>query len=222
MLSKVETTKSVDGEEISFFELKSNDKNAQNVFILGVFHGDEPEGEYIIKKLMAEVDSLNSKYNLYFLPCLNPDGKKLNRRTNFNDVDLNRNYPTKNFQEQSTHFDGRIFSAGSVCASEPETKFMISLIDKYKPVKILSIHADLHLVDYDGPAKEIAAKYAILCGYRLVDEIGYATLGSFGTWAGRERGIPVITLETWGAKSEEDFEQIWQENRIALYNFINE
>ena len=32
-----------------------------------------------------------------FIPCLNPDGMSKNTRTNSNGVDLNRNFPTKNW-----------------------------------------------------------------------------------------------------------------------------
>ncbi len=223
MIDKIKTAQSVNGKEIPFYELKSQSLNAKNIFVLGVFHGDEIEGEYMINKLMQEIED-NALYfnnNIYFLPCLNSDGKELKTRTNANKVDLNRNYPTKNFCQTSNHYDGRVFAAGKKPASEPETRFMISLVEEYQPIKIISIHSDLHCVDYDGPAKEIAKRYSDLSGYKLVDEIGYGTLGSFGTWAGIEKQIPLITLETWGAKSKEDLETIWQENKAALIDFID-
>ena len=96
---------------------------------------------------------------------------------------------------------------------------MINWITKYNPVRILSIHSDLHLVDYDGPAKQLAEQMSLECGYKLVDNIGYPTNGSFGTWAGIEKQIPVITLETWKAISKEDFEKIYQEVEKAIFNF---
>ena len=39
---------------------------------------------------------------LMFIPCLNPDGMQLGRRTNANGVDLNRNFPTKNWGEDTS------------------------------------------------------------------------------------------------------------------------
>ena len=220
MIDKIKTCNSVNGEKIDFFELKNKDAK-ENIFILGVFHGDEVEGEYAINKFMVEINNsgITSPYNLYFLPCLNPDGKKLKTRTNFNKIDLNRNYPTQNFKSTSKHLNGDVFDAGSQPASEPETNFMISLVEEYNPVKILSIHSDLHLIDFDGPAKELAMTIAEITGYRFVENIGYPIFGSFGTWAGVEKQIPLITLETWGAKSDTDLETIWQEIKPAMYEF---
>ena len=72
-------------------ELLGNDC-CKNILVIGVFHGDEPQGEYLINKYLKENDS-----NLMFIPCLNPDGKNLKTRQNANNVDLNRNFPTKNW-----------------------------------------------------------------------------------------------------------------------------
>lgn len=219
MIKQILVAKSVENKEIPFFELKKSE-SASNIFILGVFHGDEIEGEYAINKFMAEIEAtgIDTPYNIYFLPCLNPDGKAQNTRTNANKIDLNRNYPTKNFSSYNTNGDGKTYYAG-VAASEPETQFMMHLVEKFAPVKILSIHSDLHLVDYDGPARDLALEIAKLTGYKFVESVGYPTNGSFGTWAGIEKQIPLITLETWRAKNETDLEKIWQEIRPAFYAF---
>lgn len=219
MIQKIRTAKSVENKEINFYELKKSSAE-QNIFILGIFHGDEIEGEYAIKKFMAEIEQngIDTPYNLYFLPCLNPDGKELKTRTNAHKVDLNRNYPTKNFTKVNNYPSGRTLSAGDA-ASEPETKFMMSLVEEFVPAKILSIHSDLHLIDYDGPARELALMMAEKTGYKFVESVGYPTNGSFGTWAGIEKQIPLITLETWGAKNKADLEKIWQEIRSSMYEF---
>ena len=96
---------------------------------------------------------------------------------------------------------------------------MIEWVKKHNPVRILSIHSDLHLVDYDGPAKQLAEQMSLDCGYKFVESIGYPTNGSFGTWAGIEKQIPTITLETWKAVSKEDFEKIYTEVEQAIFNF---
>ena len=59
--------------------------------IIGVFHGDEPQGKYLIDEYLK----INNAEGLLFIPCLNPDGLQLGKRTNANGVDLNRNFPTK-------------------------------------------------------------------------------------------------------------------------------
>ena len=65
-----------------------------SVLIIGCFHGDEPQGKYLINKYLDEV---NSATNLAFIPCLNEYGVLHNTRTNENSVDLNRNFPTSNW-----------------------------------------------------------------------------------------------------------------------------
>ena len=113
------------------------------------------------------------------------------KRTNANDVDLNRNYPTKNWQlTEKNEFFG-----GESPACEIETKFMVEVLEEYKPEMILTLHAPFKIVNYDGPAKEIAEKIGQIINYPVEASIGYPTPGSFGTYCGVERNIPTITLE---------------------------
>ena len=220
-IKKIESISSPQGREIAFYELKNSNAPA-NIFFLGTFHGDENEGEYAILQFMEELKKeipQGCLYNLYFLPCLNPDGKALQTRFNANKVDLNRNYPTANFKNETQTLDYEIVKCGAP-ASEVETKFMMKLVEQYRPAVIISIHSDLHLIDYDGPAKDLALMYSDKTGYRFVENVGYETPGSFGTWAGIEKQIPLITLETWRGKTDEEIEKIWQEIRPAFYETL--
>ncbi len=154
---------------------------------IGVVHGDEPQGEYLINRYLDE----ELKEGVLFIPCLNPDGKQNNTRVNSNGVDLNRNFPTKNWvkAEKDNYF------GGNSPASEIETKFLINIIDKYEPKSIITLHTPYKVVNYDGPAKELAEKISEIINYPVEASIGYPTPGSFGTYAGVERHIPTITLE---------------------------
>lgn len=184
-----------------------------NILIVGVVHGDEPQGKYLIEEYLKTHYNFSSNSDLppsskspisrrgrLFIPCLNPDGLQLNRRTNANNVDINRNFPTKNWgknegdnatcdDETTNYFGGK--SAGG----EIETQFLIDTINKYTPSLVMTIHAPYKVVNYDGPAKEIAEKISDIIEYPVEASIGYPTPGSFGTWAGVERNIPTITLE---------------------------
>lgn len=184
-----------------------------NILIVGVVHGDEPQGKYLIEEYLKTHYNFPSNSDLplsskspisrrgrLFIPCLNPDGLQLNRRTNANNVDINRNFPTKNWgknegdnatcdDETTNYFGGK--SAGG----EIETQFLIDTINKYTPSLVMTIHAPYKVVNYDGPAKEIAEKISDIIKYPVEASIGYPTPGSFGTWAGIERNIPTITLE---------------------------
>lgn len=220
-IKKIESIISPQGREIAFYELKIDNK-LPNVFFLGTFHGDENEGEYAILQFMKELAEKipdNCRYNLYFLPCLNPDGKALQTRFNANKVDLNRNYPTANFKTETQTLTYEKVKCGAP-ASEVETKFMMKLVEQYKPSIIISVHSDLHMIDYDGPARDLALMYSAKTGYKFVESVGYETPGSFGTWAGIEKRIPLITLETWRGTTDEEKEKIWQEVRPAFYETL--
>lgn len=158
-----------------------------SIIVIGCFHGDEPQGKYLIEKyLETKADT-----NLMFIPCLNKYGFENCKRTNKNGVDLNRNFPTKNWGK--TEYND--FYGGETPASEDETKFIIDLVEKVKPRLILTLHAPYKVVNYDGDARDISEKISDIIGYPVEESIGYPTPGSFGTWAGVERNIPTITLE---------------------------
>lgn len=168
--------------------------NHKNILVIGVFHGDEPQGKYIIDEY------LKKESPLLFIPCLNPDGMQKNIRTNANGVDLNRNFPTENWGknegENATCDDSTtLYYGGTAPASEIETRFVTEVLEEYKPEIILTIHAPYKVVNYDGPAKKTAEIISSIIKYPVEASIGYPTPGSFGTYAGVERGIQTITLE---------------------------
>ena len=53
--------------------------------------------------------------------------------------------------------------------------------------------------------------------YEVRCDIGHATPGSLGIWAGYERQILTITLEL---PANETDEKCWQDNRDAVMSFI--
>lgn len=175
--------KTAQGNSINLFVNEEHN----SVLVLGCMHGDEPQGEYLINEYIKS----NTDTKLMFVPCVNPDGVKAKTRVNSNGVDINRNFPTKNWELTAKNE----FFGGNTPASEIETKFLVEIIEKYKPKFILTLHAPYKVVNYDGDALEIAEKISEIINYPVESSIGYPTPGSFGTWAGIEKNIPTITLE---------------------------
>ena len=172
------------------FELFGNKKNPK-VLVIGVFHGDEPQGKFLVQKYLEQ----SSETNLLFIPCLNKFGFEKNIRTNKNGVDLNRNFPTKNWElTEKNEFYG-----GENPASEDETKFIIDVVEKFNPEIILTLHAPFKVVNFDGAKNQkeldLIEQISKIMEYPIEPSIGYPTPGSFGTWAGIENGILTITLE---------------------------
>jgi len=210
MINEIKTAYTKENNRISLFETM-NDSFDKQILIIGVFHGEEPQGEYLINQFL-KTDISNIKNKLYIIPCLNPDGKSKNQRQNANGVDLNRNFPTKDWRTTTR----KEYFGGNEPESEIETKFMTEILSKYKFDAILSLHAPFKVVNYDGPAKELAEKISQITGYPVQADIGYPTPGSFGNYAGVERNIPTITLEL---PEDETNEQLLQEN-IGVFEYL--
>ena len=205
----LEKSTSACGNEIPCFIYNSSKNNTLKILFLGVTHGEEPQGKFLIEKFMKEIEKkqLSFDNDLYFIPCLNPDGMDKKQRGNSNNVELNRNFPAKNYKV--TSFDNGTTS-GEYANSEKETQFLTKIIEKYNFDVILSFHAPFEIVNYDGPAQNIAKEISKITGYPIQADIGYPTPGSFGTFCGIERNIPTITLEVSEKLTNEE---LWQQNK---------
>jgi len=168
----------------------SGRRNIKTILIIGVVHGDEPQGKFLIENYLKNCTA--PKNRMLFIPCLNPDGLDLKTRQNANEIDINRNFPTKNWAREP--FASEYFG-GEVAASEIETRFVMDIIKEFSPDAILTLHAPYKVVNFDGPAQELAEKISEIINYPAQSDIGYPTPGSFGTYVGVERNIPTITLE---------------------------
>lgn len=197
-------TKSTQSQNKKPIELFHNQIfTGKTILIIGGFHGDEPQGVKILKKALTK--NFKTKNSIYILPCLNPDGLAKKTRVNANNVDLNRNFATKNwkFSNQDEFFGGK------APASELETQFLSNVINEIQPDIILSLHAPFKIVNYDGNAENICIPIAKIMNYPIENDIGYPTPGSFGTYCGIERNIPTITLELGEDESEK-----WQLEKV--------
>jgi len=204
MLKLVKQIKSKQNNNIQLFETQNNNYD-KLILIIGVFHGEEPQGEFLINEfLKTNLSGLKNK--LLIIPCLNPDGKVINKRQNSNGVDLNRNFPTKNWKL----VENKEYFGGNTPASEIETKFIIDILNSYKIDAVLSLHAPFKVVNFDGPAEELACKISQITGYPVQKDIGYPTPGSFGNYSGIERQIPTVTLEL---PEDETNEKLWITNK---------
>ena len=203
---------SVNGRPLVYAEF--GDPTATNsTLVLSTVHGDEITPLYIGLKLalwIKERQDQLGKTKVVIAPLVNPDGflSHPRKRTNAHGVDVNRNFDTKDFKTRALmawkkkyRSDPRRFP-GFEAKSEPETQFQEQLIERINPQKILSIHSPLNFTDYDGPShitlSQFPTEYTRECA-RLRKQLkaiyGGDYEGSLGKRAGRELGIPTVTLE---------------------------
>lgn len=184
-----------------------------DVLFIGGVHGDEGESTALLEAFQRYLAtcSLEQRPTARFavLPCLNPDGLQRSTRKNARGVDLNRNWPTQNW---SPSLASDNYYGGEAPLSERETQVLAAFMATHPPRCIASFHTPYRVVNFDGPAEALAEQYAGLSGYPVEPSIGYPTPGSFGTWAGVEQGIPVLTLEL----PVSPLETLWQENQAAM------
>jgi protein MpaA len=187
--------------------------------IFGAIHGDEPTTASVTQQLVEHLSVHPDAYagrQVIVLPVANPDGLARRTRVNARQIDLNRNFPAKNFAVSQK---GRYFG-GEHPATEPESQSLILLIDDWRPDRIITIHAiarGKHGNNFDGPGEALAQLMSRHNQYAVLPSIGYPTPGSFGSWAGIDQQIPTITLEL---PSDATNDACWSECRDALLAVI--
>lgn len=236
---KVSSHHSVLGKPIPTAEF--GDPGASNsTLVVSMVHGDENTPLYLVLKLAQylaknEAHLYKNSTRVVIAPMVNPDGffRKTRTRTNAHKVDLNRNLPTRDWNDLAlklwkTRFgsNARRFP-GHQPASEPETLFQMELVNKAKPQKILSIHAPLNFMDYDGPSHLSLARfpkdYVHEC-LRLKGKLkaipGGFYPGSLGNYTGQEMGIPTVTLELPSAAPRKS-EEYWKKFEAGIRTMID-
>lgn len=225
MIKILKSGQSVQGRKIELVSLTSFDPKKKSILLIACAHGNEKEGVYCVEQILEHSEDYHyhPDYNFLCIPCLNPDGFFLDTRDNANGVNLNRNMPTKDW---ISGIDGHTekyanFFGGKAPASEPETQFLLDVMETYDIAFILTLHAPLYLIDINGPSKGVADKLSAYSGYP-VGQVSYPTPGTLGTWAGHERQIPTITYEFTEGKTTAEYEAIWQSHKSMFKWFFEE
>ena len=219
---------SVQGYPLGYYTCGDAESKNRSL-VLSAVHGDEVTPVYfgfrLVDWLKANPEVCRDKF-IVIAPLVNPDGffrYTRGTRTNWNKVDLNRNFDTPEWTEKAHHLwktrfaSQRRYFPGDTAASEPETEFQKWLIATFRPTKIMSVHAPLNILDYDGPGIENAQAFtrayvdscealnkAVSSATTLLKFFPYGAFpGSLGNYAGQSKGVPTFTVELPTAKADE-------------------
>lgn len=189
----------------------------RRVLWIGGIHGDEREGALATAELLGAVAAVRDaaeRVTLLLVEDLNPDGTAMGVRGNANGVDLNRNFPAANFRGE------RRF--GGAPLSQPESRLLHDLILDFRPHTTIVLHSwrGAHFINFDGPGRHLAARFAELSGYELRASDDLApTPGSLGSWVGGTLRLPILTLEYERGREPR---AVWEATRAAILAVIFE
>ena len=214
---ELESGKSVEAMDIHAF--KTDVKADKYLYLLAGTHGDEVEGVYVLQKLFEWLKGEHTLRDLpiVVIPVLNPDGYRNSTRVNSHAVDLNRNYPSQNWSNTAKK---EKYFPGPVALSEPENKFLVKLMDKFKPGLVLSFHSWKPLLNFNGPIEDIAQYLASHNEYEMASDVGYPTPGSLGCFVPEKYNSGVLTFECPVLVKDISLKSIWDENEEALKSLI--
>ena len=192
--------RSVKGQTLWMRDIKP-EQPALRVLVIGGIHGDELSSSAVALHWLRLAErapaDMPQPVHWRFVPLLNPDGAlgRPPQRANANGVDLNRNFPTPNWDrdakvywEKRTGKDPRRWP-GPKPLSEPESRFLHEQMQSFKPNLIVSIHAPYGVLDFDGPSVPPSR-----LGRLYLDQVGIFP-GSLGNYGGVHKGVPVVTIE---------------------------
>ncbi|PRC94438.1 M14 family zinc carboxypeptidase [Solimicrobium silvestre] len=192
-------------------------KSPIKVLLIGGIHGDEKTASAIVFQWLDKLNNTaGNEFHWKIAPVVNPDGLLAAKptRVNANGVDLNRNFPTPNWNKEALQYwrtktssDPRRFP-GKAALSEPESRWIFNQMEQFQPDVIISVHAPFGVLDFDGSGTP-PSKF----GRLLFNRVGVYP-GSLGNYGGLHKEIPVVTIELTNSSqmpSDAEIARIWQD-----------
>lgn len=210
---------SLNGFPLLARDLRADNAHSQptRVLLLGGIHGDEQSAAAIVFRWMEYLQQPGAReFQWKIAPVVNPDGLLARKphRGNARGIDLNRNFPTPNWQQEAPRYWARVTRSdprrypGKAPISEPESRWIYDTIEKFKPDVIISVHAPFGVLDFDGPATPPQR-----FGRLIYNRVGVYP-GSLGNYSGLHKEIPVVTIELPNASvlpPDAEIQRIWQD-----------
>lgn len=121
----------------------------RRIYLIGLIHGNEPEGLAILPQLCEELnhpDQLEMTA-VRLVRNMNPDGAKAGSRGNARGVDLNRNFPLpwgrrpSRWPGSGSSRPGDATYRGQAPLSEPETRALAALLERVDPHAAVGLHS---------------------------------------------------------------------------------
>lgn len=171
----------------------------KRIYIIGGIHGDEAEGPIVAESLpdalLSSPDFVHSTVRI--VKDMNPDGTSAKTRGNTRKVDLERNWPSKDFQR-----DSRPGGGGERACSELETAAVHADLVAFKP-DIVIVFQSANLppsVSFQGPGRTLAYDFVVAARradpkWHFNPEQRNRPPGSIESLVGADMGKTVLRVE---------------------------
>lgn len=216
---------SVQGRAISAYRFGSG---GSYIVFVGTTHGNEKSVATLtsfIDYLEKNYDDIPSHRSVVVIPNLNPDGYAASRRTNANNVDLNRNFPANSWKQGVTMPGGTYNpnGGGSAPLSEPESSALANYILGVHPRLVLTYHAVAGVVipNDSGDSIDLAKVYDSKSNLNFASNsqtgtlFPYDTTGAFEDWLHDKHSIPALLIELRTMTSNE-----FAKNQNAMWHMV--
>jgi protein MpaA len=149
---------SVQGRPIRAYRL-GDERSPHTVLVVGCIHGNECAGTAVTRKLLRRPAPVG--FDLWIVPNVNPEGRRLGVRQNGRGVDLNRNFRSE-WIPIGERWDPEY--SGPYPWSEPETRTVRRLVRRVRPQITIWFHQPQTLVRAWGQSVRAGRAYARFAG----------------------------------------------------------
>jgi hypothetical protein len=186
---------SVEGKPINGYVFGTG---SDTTLMFGAIHGNEMGTADLLDMLSdylkSNPESISKDKRVVIIPILNPDGyyDRVDK-VNADDVNLNLNFQTSDWAMYGK--EGQY--AGPEPWSEPESRVIKAVVEKYLPNRMISYHSNGSLVnpEFLESSQELAWWYAVESGYYYFADPSWDYSGTATKWFEETYKKPAITIE---------------------------
>jgi protein MpaA len=188
------------------------------VLFIANMEGNEQNSANLLDQWIPNVDANPGKIpagrTLVIIPKINPDGYAADTRLNASGIDLNRNFPSNNWQTQVTEPLGNNVvtnDGGMTPLSAPESQALAAYTTANRPRLTMTMHSHGAIVEANdaGDSDALGVRYAALADYKPIPtyKIGsffaYSTTGAYEDWMKDKLGLPALEVELESPTNDE-------------------